>query len=356
MKSQSRFPCRSLQVACSAFFLIGLIRAAFGADALEQMRAISKLPELDLRKLEQGAIVANRGPLGNFTHGVYAENCYFIHAPVATVGEKLLHWNSAKHPELEIAMLREYRWPAAANVWDPLALTSARREDRWLTERTLQLLLTSGFTTDLHVHRADIASFREIMRQSGKGLPAQQRDAKVNAFWRKLLHARNDALASGGLAALPNYFANGVRVDTRAVLDNLLKLAPSIAGHFAALLNGAPFNATPDSSLEIVPYWEAALVRGHTNLHCGFLVARQGAQSWQIADCTYYTSDTYFMSVTLYELWLQQNGTLIWQTDFASAPFRSFTGGLDRVFAGNEMIKEAAQSAKLFRADAEQHR
>ncbi len=334
--------------------MIVLARVAF-AGGLEQIRSISKLPELDLRKLEQADIVGNRGPFGGFPRGVYAESCYFIHAQVPDVGEKLLHWNSAKHPELEIATLREYRWPASASVWDSLALTSARREDRWLTERTWQLLLTSGSSTDLHVARTDIASFREMARQPGSGPSASQREAIANAFWRKLLRSRSDAIATGGLAALPAYSADGVRIDARAEFDNLVKLAPKITAHFRALINAAPFNTAPNSTVEIVPYWEAALVRGHTNLHAAFLVARKEAQSWQIADCTYYTSDTYFMSVTLYELLPHGNGTLVWQTDFASAPFRSFTAGLDRVFAGNEMIKEAAQMAKLFRADVEQH-
>ena len=43
------------------------------------------------------------------------------------------------------------------------------------------------------------------------------------------------------------------------------------------------------------------------------------------------------------------------QIDFVSAPFRGFIGNVDRIFAGKAMIKDDAQTAKLFRADAEQH-
>ncbi len=62
------------------------------------------------------------------------------------------------------------------------------------------------------------------------------------------------------------------------------------------------------------------------------------------------------MSAIAYQLWPMENGTLVWQADFVSAPFRAFTGGLDRVFAGREMIKESQQTIRLLRAEAEQYR
>ena len=331
-----------------------LARFAY-AGAVEQIRPISKLPELDLAKLEQGDIVGARGPLGDFPRGVYAETCYFIHAAVPAVGEKLLHWNSAKHPELEISTLREFRWPASPKVWDALALNSSRREDRWLTERTWQLRSVSDGKTELHVSRADITSFQEMTGQAPTGSSTQPSDGIVNAFWRKLLRSRNDALANGGLRAVPSYLADGVEIAARSEFDQLLRQAPPIATRFHTLVNGAPFKSGPAAGVEIVPYWQAARARGHTNLHAAFFVGRKDASSWQLADCTYYVSDTYFMSVTLYELFPQDNGTLVWQIDFASAPFRSFTGGLDRLFAGGEMVKEAAKAAKLFRGDVEKN-
>lgn len=341
-------------ILASLFFVSS--RAVFGASALDQIRPASNLPEIDLRQIEKGDVVGNRGSLGNFHRGVYGESVYFIHAPVATVGEKMLHWNSARHPELEIKTLREYRWPAPASSWDSLTLASAQPDDRWLLERTAQLALTTDSPTDLHLTRAEIASFRDRAHQAGNRSATEPRDTTVNAFWRKLLRDRNNALASGGLAGLPSYSADGVHIETRAEFNDLLKLAPAIAARFRALTGGPPFIAqAAPAGLEIVPYWEASLVRGHTNLKAAFLVAHKGPASWQIADCTYYTSDTYFMSVTLYELWPQDDGTIVWQTDFASAPFRSFTGGLDRVFAGNQMIKETEQTAKLFRADVEKN-
>lgn len=343
---------RSFKASALIALSLGALARLAGAGALEQIKPISQLPEIDLPKLEQGDIVSARGPLGNFSRGVYAETCFYIHAPVPAVGRKLLHWNSAKHPELEISQFREYNWPAAPNIWDSLSLTSSRREDRWLTERTWQLLSPSAASTDLHVTHADVSTFQEMARQTRN----DSRDAVITAFWRKVLRSRNDAIAGGGLGAVPAYSAGDVRIETRAEFNQLLRQAPPIAARFRELVGGAPFTkAGGGSEVDIVPYWEAASARGHTNLHAAFFVARKGTSSWQLADCTYYVSDTYFMSFTLYELFPQDNGTLVWQIDFVSAPFRSFTGGIDRVFAGNEIVKEAAKTARLFRADMEKN-
>ena len=339
------------------FLFLTLLLAArtVVGSALDQIRPLSKLPELDLRKLEKGDIVSARGPIGNFPRGIYAETCYFIHAAVPVVGDKLLHWNSAKHPELDISALREFHWPASANVWDTLALNSSRREDRWLIERTWRLRSDSAGNSDLHLAPGDVTSFREMAQGASDNSSKQQRDGVVNAFWRKLLHSRDDALAHGGLAAVPTYSADGVEIAARPEFNSLLGQAPAIAAHFRSLVNGAPFTHNAGASVAIVPYWQAARARGHTNLHAAFIAGRKGP-SWQLADCTYYVSDTYFMSFTLYELFPQDNGTLVWQIDFVSAPFRSFTGGLDRLFAGGEMLKESAKTAKLFRRDVEKNR
>jgi hypothetical protein len=345
---------RSFKTSALLALLFFSARIAVGA-ALDQIKPISKLPEIDLAKLKQGEVVGVRGPLGNFVRGIYCESAFFIHAPVALAGEKFLHWNPGKHPELDVSHYHEYRRPASSSVWDPLSLTSAHKEEKWLTERTWQLLLTMGAKTELHVTRADVASFHEMTRQMRNNPSANDRDAVVSGFWRKVLRARSDAVANGGLAALPAYSDQSVRIDTHGEFQNLLRLAPSIASHFLGLTNGSPFKPGADAAVEVIPYWEVARARGHANLHGAFLVARKGTSSWQLADCTYYVSDTYFMSVSLYEFFPQENGTLVWQIDFASAPFRSFTGGLDRVFAGGEMLKETAQIAKLFRADVERN-
>jgi hypothetical protein len=312
------------------------------ASPLDQIRSASGLTGLDLERLKRGDIVTARGPLGSFPRGVYTEACYFVRRPIESVGEKLLHWDTSKQPELKVSILREYNWPAPSNVFDQLALSSSRAKDKWLIDHTWEAL-TSGKPGELFVTASEVAASQ---------LSPEHRDAKVNAFWKKILALRDRAAATGGLNALPHFNAGKIDISIHGEFDGLMTLAPKVASHFKPLIGARPLTANGSSPTEIVPYWQDTLVRDHTTLHAGFLAA-QKMKSWQVADCTYFTSDTYFMSVTFYELFPVENGTLVWQIDFVSAPFRSYLGGADRFFAGNEIVKETAKTIQLFRAHAE---
>jgi hypothetical protein len=305
------------------------------------------LPALDLEKLERGEIVAARGPLGSFPRGVYTEACFFVHRPIEVVGQKLLHWDTSKQPELKVSVLREYSWPALPNVSDQLALSSSRPKDKWLIDHTWQMFMT-GKPGELFVTTSEAAA----ALFSGPPSP-NQRETKVNEFWKKILAARDNAMATGGLSALPHFRASSIDISIRGEFDSLMTLAPKVASHFQPLINAKPFAGSGTAADEIVPYWQETLVRNHATLHNGFLCAQKRSTSWLAADCTYFTSDTYFMSVTLYQLFSIENGTLVWQIDFVSAPFRAYLGGADRFFAGKEIVKETAKTIQLFRADVE---
>lgn len=334
-------------VALCAWAASAAFHISFAAGPLDEIRASSRLPQLDLDKLKRGAIVAARGPLGNFPRGVYTEACFFVHRPMETVGQKLLHWDTSKQPELRVSILREYGWPPPANAFDRIALSSSRPQNKWLIDHTWQMF-ASGKPGELFVTADEAAA----ARFSGPA-STEQRDAKVNGFWKKILASRDNALANGGLAALPHFHAGKIDISIRAELEGLMTLAPKIASHFQPLFSARPFAGSGTAADEIVPYWQETLVRNHTTLHNGFLCAQKRSTSWLAADCTYFTSDTYFMSIALYQLFPVENGTLVWQIDFVSAPFRSYLGGADRFFAGKEIVRETAKTILLFRRDVE---
>ena len=112
-------------------------------------------------------------------------------------------------------------------------------------------------------------------------------------------------------------------------------------------------NGTPAS--EAVGYWEMTKVRDHTTLQLGVFAAQKTANSWQLVNCVYYPSDTYFMALDLFQLWPVDGGTLVWQVGFVSAPFRTYLGGVDRYVAGKQMMQETIDTIKAFRADVEKH-
>ncbi len=325
--------------------------ALLGATPIEQIRTVSKISDLDLGRLEKGEILSQRGPLGKFGRGIYGESCYFIHAPAANVSEKLISWDPLRHRELGVLQIRGYQWPALPEIWDTISLSEGREIDEWLIDHTLALAASKGAPSDLHVGREEVASLQKSLGASGTKYPGEKKESAINEFWRGVLRTRSEALVRGGLGALPAYTTGGVTIETQREIDQLLGLAPDITARFRPLLKAAPFTKGPGAGHSIAPYRETSLIRGHTGLQLGFVVSRENEGHWQVIDCSYYVSDTYFISVSLYEIWPQGDGTIVWQTDFVSAPFRSYTGGLDRVFAGGEMLKEAAQTARAFRSD-----
>ncbi|MEO6872302.1 MAG: hypothetical protein ABI233_08805, partial [Chthoniobacterales bacterium] len=69
------------------------------ARPVEELRSISHLPQIDLARLKSGKILTQRGSEGDFARGISMESCYFIPAPIAAVGNALLHWDPTKHPK-----------------------------------------------------------------------------------------------------------------------------------------------------------------------------------------------------------------------------------------------------------------
>jgi hypothetical protein len=330
------------------FCFVLAVRAVAGSP-LDEIRSASRLENLDLQRLKRGDVVNARGPLGGFQRGVYTESCYFVRAPITAVASAIEHWDPTRHRDLEVSAFREYSLPSQADVFNSLTLNSSRREDRWLIDKTADLANASA-ASELHLTSAEIASVRSSL---GKSPAAAQRDAKASEIWCKILHERSDALANGGLAGLPSYRSADAQISARSEFASLLKLAPAVAARFAPITNCRPFSVGGSSPDVTVAYWEASQVRGHTGLHSGVLCARKAADSWQVIDVTYYTSDTYFMSASLYEMWPLDEGTIVWQTDFVSAPFGAISSGIERVFGGREMLKESEEWIRLFRGDIE---
>ena len=88
-------------------------------------------------------------------------------------------------------------------------------------------------------------------------------------------------------------------------------------------------------------------------MQLGLFAARTSAESWQLVDCVYYPSDTYFMALDLFQLWPVEGGTLVWQAGFVSAPFRTYLGGVDRYIAGKQMTDETLSTISAYRAALE---
>ena len=315
--------------------------AAVQAAPLDELRSLAQLPPVDLAKLQSGEIVSQRGPFGDFSRGIFLESCYFIHAPMEAVGNGLLHWDPLQHRDLEVRLYREYALPGTANAFKKLQLSPGIPDDKWLLAQTANAAQTAE-TGELHLTNEEAALLR-------------QKSVSPSDVWQEILRRRSEALAGGGLAAVPPY-GSDKSISPGSEFRGLLSLAPRVARHFQPITEAQPLVAMGKPVSEAVGYWEATKVRDHTTLQLGLFAARKAPDSWQLVDCVYYPSDTYFMALDLFQLWPVGGGTLVWQVGFVSAPFRSYLGGVDRYVAGKQMIQETLNTIKTFRADFEKAR
>ncbi len=323
-------------------FVLGLLlagalnTAALAEAPFERLRSSSILPPLDLAKLQRGEIVVERGPVGQFPRGVHLQSCYFIRAPLAVVGNALLHWDPVKRRDADVRLYREYGLPGSLSDFQNLRLETAFDGDTWLLQRSTQAGRGKA-VGDLHLTREETALL-------GQKSPSEA--------WREILQGRSSALARGGVAAVAPYRSEG-SVSPGTEFRGLLTLDPKAAEHFQPILKTRPLAAGGPAASETVAYWEATKVRDHLTLQLGFFAAQKNADSWQLIDCVYYPSDTYFMSLDLTQLWPVEGGTLVWQVGFVSAPFRTYLGGVDRFVAGKLMTEETIKTIKTFRAAVE---
>jgi hypothetical protein len=311
------------------------------AAPLDELRSLSLFPRLDGASLERGEIRVERGALGDFPRGIYLEACYFIHAPIEVVGDSLLHWDPVAHKDSDVRLYREFSLPPTADVFQSLQLSRARAGDQWLLEEAARVA-QGGDSQDSHLTKEE----KEIIRRDAKN---------PNLAWREILRRRSETLSERGLSAVAPYRSEEP-ISPDSEFRGLLTLAPKAAQHFAPITGAHPLTANGKAADETVGYWEASRVRNHTTLQLGIFAAQKKADSWQMIDCLYYPSDTYFMSLNLYQLWAMDGGTLVWQVGFVSAPFRSYLGGIDRVVAGKQMTAETVDTIKAFRRDLEHRR
>jgi hypothetical protein len=327
-----------------------LATASAKAGPLEELKSLSQLPGIDLAKLKGGEILTQRGPEGNFARGISAASCYFVHASIAVVGEQLLHWDPTKHPRSDSRLYREYGFPSPRVAFQTLRLDQSIPNDRWLLDHTLGI--ADGVAADnLHLTAAEVKLIRQDVPKKGAASP-QARVARANDVWGEILRRRSDSLGRGGIAAVAPYDSN-LSISPGSELRGLLTLNAAAAKHFRPVLNAKPLTASGASADEAVGYWETTIVRGHTTLQLGLFSARKSAISWQLADCVYYPTDTYFMALDVYQLWPVDGGTLVWQVSFVSAPFRTYLGGVDRYIAGKQLTQETLDTIKTFRAAVE---
>jgi hypothetical protein len=180
---------------------------------------------------------------------------------------------------------------------------------------------------------------------------------QINAAWRALLLNRATAYQTGGLNQATPEAADSGAFRPVPELVGLLKQRTPMLRRFVGLMDEI-ITGRPGKNQPVSYYWTDEKIQGNQNLSLGALHTLATATGYQLADLTYYSATSYFLSLTLYELWpvtvSGRTQTYVWRGDYVISPSIGHARGIERMAAENIMVLEvkAAIRDQLARCQA----
>ncbi|MDR1192180.1 MAG: hypothetical protein LBK60_11065 [Verrucomicrobiales bacterium] len=234
-------------------------------------------------------------------------------------------------PDQAAALIRDVA-DNPAEVALPLAKPVAADEFKSLTVTDASLKTAKGLNLS--------AGEKTTFGAAGRGGDPPQ----FNAVWRQLLLTRAAAFQTGGLLPAAAYeLGGGALFQPAPELVGLLKQRAPVLRRFVCVMDEV-FTGQPGANQPAVHYWADEKVQGNQNFALGAVHALKTADGWQLADLTYYSASSYYLSLTLYELWpvavAGRAQTYVWRGDYVISPSIGHLKGIERMAAGNIMLLE----------------
>jgi hypothetical protein len=305
--------------------------------------AFSAFPNPDLNALDGGQILQARGGLIDFQRGVTSQALYLIHAPIATVQQKLLSWNPARHPELDMFLhLSLPPQPVVTDFSGLNTLPDVRSVDNLVTQLVQLdatnpgLQLNPAEAAAIVAERAQVPDKRVFVVSSLSQVLA----GRVNNFLAG--GSPDDIYVSGGVTIRPlDEIRSLVRSDSRIYREfhPVLALTPVLKGH------GIPVNL----------YYECFDVEGTTAVGTGAIFQLAQGPSVLSANLEFYDSSGIYASAELEQLWpVMVNGhpgTLVWRADQISTANVAYLHGTERLASGMLMLQDVKSAIQAFRSE-----
>jgi len=326
------------------------ITAVTAADPVVELESFSRIENVDLSKLVDGEIAAQRGALMEFPRGLSVEACFVVKRTPAETMEQMRTWDASPHEDLKLYFHKAIQSPAKMEDFQEMKLERALPAFRWLVEKTAAI---SSDRNALQISRKDLTKASEWL---GKGRAPAEGAAQ---FWKKLLLTKTIDFQEKGLKGDFTYDFENEPIWVENELQSLLAESPVVEKRFHSFLSqtplvkGAPF---PAASYD----WELLDISGHAAFNLGaFYMKEIEPGHYQGLDCTYYSSSGIYASFTLIEVWPVQiagaPASLVWEEDVVSAPSLATVHGVERMASGKVMLQEFKESLRYFCEDIQKH-
>jgi hypothetical protein len=316
------------------------------SDPLAGLKQFGDFPKIDIKRLLEGEILTQRGPLMNFPNGISSQLCFAVPTSPAETVKRLQTWDPTRYPSLKVYASHDLNDPSELKEFDSLSLylDPGNRPIRWLWDQTLA---TTAHSSDLNLTQIEAV---ELNRCVGNDATAKT----MGACWGNLLFARAAGFQRNGFASSLPYEFNSEAVNPVSHLRSLLQEQTLITREFAPLLQRAGLvdGGAALSPLRPLYYWRLFQADHHATFSLGAVYSLQVGDRYQLLDLEYYVSGTYYTSATLYEIWpirdSGKTGSLIWANVLCSAPTLRFASGIERLATGVIMTLEFKKIVRSF--------
>jgi hypothetical protein len=319
---------------------------ARAADPLAGLKLFGDFAKIDIKRLLEGQILSQRGPLMNFPNGISSQLCFAVPASPAETVKRLQTWDPTRCPSLKVYAAHDLNDPGELRQFNSLYayLDPGKVPLRWLWNQTVA---TTGDRSDLNLTRIEAL---ELARCVGKEANAKT----IGACWGNLLFTRASGFQRNGFNTSLPYEFDVEPVNPVSHLRSLLQEQSLITREFAPLLQRAGLVGGESAMSPIRPtyYWRLFEADHHATLSLGAFYLLQVGDRYQILDTEYYVSGTYYTSATLYEIWPisdgGRTGSLVWCNVLCSAPALRYAAGIERLASGIILTLEFKKLIRCF--------
>jgi hypothetical protein len=323
----------------------GSLRAA---DAVSTLQGFSLFTKVDLPRLVGGEVLTERGPLTDFRRGISGQSCYVVRKPPAAVAAYIQTSSpSTTNAADSVYFHTKVAYPAKDSDLDGMSLEMPKSDVRRLVDRTLSVTSKS---TDFCMGREEAARIEALVRE-GKARGAAPAQVARQA-WAGLLLARIREFQEKGLANVSPYDMERTPVRPSDEMRSLLAEEPEVQAQFRGLLEETGILPSKEGArLKAVCYAELMNAQIVSTFDLGAVFVKPMANGeFQVLDAQYFSSNAYYVMLTLFHLWPVEGGsaTLVWRGDFLSASLLDVTRGTARMAWGLVMMREIKQSIQNF--------
>ncbi len=328
-------------VALLFFGGVSFFSASARADAVSEMGSFSVFSKVDLADLAKTDVKTAHGVPMSSPRFLSVQSCYVMPRPPAEEMTAMRHWNPAQSRDAKVFLHNEL--PASPS---PESFAGLRHAPATSAVRTF-VIKTQKLSPDLQMSKEEAAKFAAGAARGAGPMPAD-----VASFWMNLLSGRARAFASGGTAAQPPYNHAGRAIRPNEEFRGILREQPKVQRQFAGFLATTGIGRGSGSKPEM--YWElvSANDQGVVTLGASYGHATSGG-GYQSADALYYASGSYYVSLTLFQMWpVNVNGrpsTLVWRGDFISSAELESLHGIERLGSESAMMKDIGKAITSYR-------